>query len=77
GPPWGMTDHRDDRPHATEDQGHTYATNQTEIVEEGMQGATGNMDANGLSGEAGPEKLEELRENLSEMTDGSEDAEQA
>ncbi|WP_104990804.1 hypothetical protein [Deinococcus sp. NW-56] len=57
----------------TQDQGHTYATNQTEIVEEAMQGATGNMDANGLSEGAGQGKLEELRENLSELTDGSED----
>ena len=38
-----------------------------------MQGATGNMDANGLSEGAGQGKLEELRENLSELTDGSEE----
>ncbi|MCP2013247.1 glutamate racemase [Deinococcus sp. HSC-46F16] len=69
-----MTDNRDRSGHAAaEDQGHTYATNQTEIVEEGMQGATGSMDANGLSEGAGQDKLEELRENLSEMTDGSEE----
>ncbi|MPY65930.1 hypothetical protein F8S09_04355 [Deinococcus sp. SDU3-2] len=69
-----MTDNRNrDGNDAAQDQGHTYATNQTEIVEEGMQGATGNMDANGLSGEAGQGKLDELRENLSEMTDGSEE----
>lgn len=66
-----MTDDRTTDP--TQDQGHTYATNQTEIVEEGMQGATGNMDANGLSEGAGQGKLEELRENLSELTDGSEE----
>lgn len=66
-----MTDDRTNN--ATEDQGHTYATNQTEIVEEGMQGATGNMDANGLSEGAGQGKLEELRENLSDLTDGSEE----
>lgn len=61
----------------TQDQGHTYATNQTEPVEEGMQGATGSMDANGLSPEAGPQKLEELRENLADLTDGSEDQEES
>ena len=33
-----------------------------------MQGATGNVDANGLSGEAGRDKLEELRANLADMT---------
>jgi len=55
-----------------EDRGHTYATDQQEVVEEGMQGATGSMDANGLSGEAGQAKLEELRSNLSGMTDEQE-----
>ncbi|MBB5232611.1 hypothetical protein [Deinococcus budaensis] len=53
---------------SAEDQGHTYATDQQEVIEEGMQGATGNVDANGLSGEAGRDKLEELRANLADMT---------
>lgn len=66
-----MTDSRD-RSNAAEDQGHTYATDQQEVVEEGMQGATGNMDANGLSGDAGEDKLEELRTNLSGLTDEQE-----
>ena len=52
----------------TQDQGHTYATDQHEVIEEGMQGATGNVDANGLTGDAGRDKLEELRANLANVT---------
>jgi lycopene beta-cyclase len=62
GTPSGMTDHKAD------DQGHTYASDQHEVIEEGMQGATGNVDTNGLSNDAGRDKLEELRANLADMT---------
>lgn len=51
-----------------DDQGHTYATDQHEVIEEGMQGATGNVNANGLSNDAGRDKLEELRANLADVT---------
>ena len=39
-----------------------------EVIEEGMQGADGNMDANGLKPGATPAgKLDELKENLGEL----------
>ncbi|WP_019008078.1 lycopene cyclase family protein [Deinococcus aquatilis] len=42
---------------------------QHEIVEDGMQGATGNADSNGLDPNVDrEEKLDELRENLADMT---------
>lgn len=42
---------------------------QTEVIEEGMQGADGNMDANGLKpGTTPAEKLDELKENLSDLS---------
>ena len=45
-------------------------TDQQEVIEEGMQGATGNVDANGLdanmSEQEKADKLDELKENLSE-----------
>ncbi|MFD2609910.1 hypothetical protein ACFSR9_10765 [Deinococcus taklimakanensis] len=42
---------------------------QTEVIEEGMQGADGNMDANGLNpGTQGTDKLEELKDNLSDLS---------
>lgn len=43
-------------------------TDQREVVEEGMQGATGNVDANGLdadmSDQQKADKLSELQDNL-------------
>ena len=46
-------------------------TDQQEVIEEGMQGATGNVDANGMDkgmseGEK-QEKLDELQSNLSDL----------
>lgn len=50
---------------------HTHI-DQQEVIEEGMQGADGNVDANGLEGGADrQERLEELRENLQDMTGAS------
>ncbi|MFC6591648.1 hypothetical protein ACFP81_06245 [Deinococcus lacus] len=42
-------------------------TDQTEVISEGMQGATGEADANGLGKDFGEEQLEELSENLSDL----------
>ena len=43
--------------------------NQTETIESGMQGATGNADANGLDPDVElGERVEELRENLRPLT---------
>ena len=43
-------------------------TDQNEVIEEGMQGATGNVDANGmdrdLSDKQKADKLSELQDNL-------------
>lgn len=56
---------------------HTHI-DQQEVIEEGMQGADGNVDANGLSGGTNrQEKLGELRENLADLTDASTDEEAA
>lgn len=44
--------------------------NQTEQINDGMQGADGSVDANGLDPSVNPhEKLEELRENLGNPSD--------
>lgn len=46
---------------------------QNEVVGEGMQGGTGEMDANGLEKNFDrEEKLSELRENLQDVADGGE-----
>jgi len=51
---------------------------QQEVIEEGMQGADGNVDANGLSaGTDRQERLEELRENLQGLTNSGTDEEAA
>ena len=46
-------------------------TDQQEVIEEGMQGATGNVDANGLDKDMSEgekqEKLDELQSNLSDL----------
>lgn len=46
-------------------------TNQHEVIEEGMQGATGNVDANGMdknmSEQEKQKKLNELQSNLSDV----------
>ena len=48
---------------------HTHI-DQQEVIEEGMQGADGDMDANGLSHHGSrQERLEELRENVQGLTD--------
>lgn len=50
---------------------HT-AMDQQAVIREGMQGATGEVDANGLEKNFDRgEKLEELRENLQDVTDAS------
>ena len=45
-------------------------TDQHEVIEEGMQGATGNVDANGLDADMTDkqkaDKLSELQDNLSD-----------
>ncbi len=42
---------------------------QQEVIDEGMQGATGNMDADGLAPDVNRQKkLEELRENVAEIS---------
>lgn len=47
---------------------HT-ATDQQEVIEEGMQGADGEVDANGLAKNFDrEEKLSELQNNLQDMT---------
>ncbi|MVN85975.1 hypothetical protein GO986_04275 [Deinococcus sp. HMF7620] len=58
-----MTDKTDNDIRAHED------TDQQDVIEDGMQGATGNADANGLDPNANlDEKLEELRENLTPIS---------
>lgn len=55
----------------TDVDGNIGNTDQQEVIEEGMQGATGNVDANGLdknmSEAQKEEKLEELTDNLSNL----------
>ncbi|MBZ9749480.1 hypothetical protein K7W42_01255 [Deinococcus sp. HMF7604] len=58
-----MTDKTDNDIRTHED------TDQQDVIEDGMQGATGNADANGLDPNANlDEKLEELRENLTPIS---------
>jgi hypothetical protein len=48
-------------------------TDQHEVVSEGMQGGTGEMDANGLEKNFDrEEKLSELQENLQDVVNGGE-----
>ncbi|SMB95854.1 hypothetical protein [Deinococcus hopiensis] len=59
------------------DNAHT-AIDQQEVIEEGMQGADGNVDANGLErGADRQEKLEELRENVQGLTTAGQQDEEA
>lgn len=55
----------------TDVNGNIGNTDQQEVIEEGMQGATGNVDASGLdqnlTEEQREEKLEELTDNLSNL----------
>ena len=47
---------------------------QEAVIEEGMQGATGDMDANGLEKKVDrQEKLSELRGNLQDLTEMQQD----
>ncbi|ABF46382.1 hypothetical protein Dgeo_2088 [Deinococcus geothermalis DSM 11300] len=47
---------------------------QQAVIEEGMQGATGDMNANGLEKKVDrQEKLSELRENLQDLTEPQQD----
>ncbi|MFC6616437.1 hypothetical protein [Deinococcus radiophilus] len=57
------------RDNETPTSGYVETDQQTEITE-GMQGATGNADANGLDSDADPqEKLAELDKNLEGLKD--------
>ncbi|SEJ24068.1 glutamate racemase [Deinococcus reticulitermitis] len=55
----------------TDVEGNIGNTDQQEVIEEGMQGATGNVDANGLdqgmTQQDKEEKLEELNDNLGNL----------
>lgn len=55
----------------TDVDGNIGNTDQQEVIEEGMQGATGNVDANGLdqgmTQQDKEEKLEELNDNLGNL----------
>ncbi|WP_034386647.1 hypothetical protein [Deinococcus sp. YIM 77859] len=61
----------------TEPSNHDPTATEQDVIEEGMQGATGEVDANGLEKNFDrKEKLDELQDNLQDLTRGTTGEEQ-